>query len=121
MAAFLLTLKPDVSIANKDGMTALHYAAKSNLTDICRALVVAKAEVNCVDRREFTPLHVAALAGHTATCDFLANNCKADIFVSPQHPTILYYTILYNEKNIGSYLCGCFGRRNRIVGRRPLS
>lgn len=93
MAAFLLTLKPDVSIANKDGMTALHYAAKSNLTDICRALVVAKAEVNCVDRREFTPLHVAALAGHTATCDFLANNCKADIFVSPLHPTIL--RILY--------------------------
>jgi ankyrin repeat protein len=54
--------------ANRDGSTALMYAALHGETELVRSLVGRKAEVN---KTGWTPLHFAAANGHVETIRFL--------------------------------------------------
>ena len=81
----LIKLKADVNVAQGDGMTALHWAAFKDDTEIARLLVVAGAGVKAVTRVEaLTPLMLAAANGNAALMDVLlkagsdVNNAKTD-------------------------------------------
>ncbi|MEZ5289990.1 MAG: ankyrin repeat domain-containing protein [Vicinamibacterales bacterium] len=55
----------DVNAAQGDGMTALHWAAERGDRDIAAALLAAGARVDPTTRLgRYTPLHLAARAGH---------------------------------------------------------
>ncbi len=57
----------DVNGAQGDGMTALHWAAQNNDADLTRMLLYAGANVRATTRiNGYTPLLVAARAGHAA-------------------------------------------------------
>ncbi|CAN0596428.1 unnamed protein product, partial [Ectocarpus sp. 12 AP-2014] len=47
-----------------EGESALHAAAARGAEDSCRALMIAGSDPNLRDRRQRSPLHVAAGAGH---------------------------------------------------------
>ncbi len=81
----------DVSAAQGDGMTALHWAAERGHAEIAAALLAAGANVTATTRLgDYTPLHLAARRGH-ATVGTLLLAAKADAAavsstgVSPLH------------------------------------
>lgn len=45
------------------GYTALHYAARTGNTDICKMLLYNGADINATTNGKATPLHKAAAAG----------------------------------------------------------
>jgi len=60
----LLEQGADVSAAQGDGMTALHWAATHGDAELAKMLVFAGARVDAVTRNgNYTPLHLAAKAG----------------------------------------------------------
>jgi ankyrin repeat protein len=52
-----------VSSTNREGWTALHYAAAYDHKDVAELLLASKADVNARTERGFTPLHVAVYYG----------------------------------------------------------
>lgn len=60
-----LKKKPDLASApDKNGDTALHYAAMKGNTRIAELLITHGADVNAQDKDGMTPLHIAAGMGH---------------------------------------------------------
>jgi len=60
----LLTQGADVSAAQGDGMTALHWAAERGDAETAQMLIYAGANVSAVTRiGQYTPLHLASRAG----------------------------------------------------------
>lgn len=53
----------DVNVTDKDGSTALHWAAQEGDVHLCSVLLKAGADVNAGDRDGVTPLEVAASGG----------------------------------------------------------
>eukprot|EP01012_Entosiphon_sulcatum_P025507 TRINITY_DN3083_c0_g1_i1.p2 TRINITY_DN3083_c0_g1~~TRINITY_DN3083_c0_g1_i1.p2 ORF type:complete len:1036 (-),score=175.21 TRINITY_DN3083_c0_g1_i1:9-3116(-) len=51
----------DVNVRNKFQLTALHYAASSDMMDICERLINKEAAVNATDCNNNRPLHFACL------------------------------------------------------------
>jgi uncharacterized protein len=63
----LIRQAADVSAAQGDGMTALHWAAQHNDAELARMLLYAGANVKATTRiNGYTPLLLAARAGHAA-------------------------------------------------------
>ena len=46
-------------------MTALHAAASNGSLDVCKLLLEASADLRCYDEEDMTPLHFAAMEGHS--------------------------------------------------------
>lgn len=46
-------------------MTALHSAASNGSYEVCEALLQHGADFRCRDEEDMTPLHFAAMEGHT--------------------------------------------------------
>ena len=68
----LLKQGADVSAAQGDGMTALHWAAERGDAELAELLVYAGANVAAVTRiGQYTPLHLAARAGSAAVARVL--------------------------------------------------
>jgi ankyrin repeat protein len=68
----LLKQGGDVSAAQGDGMTALHWAAERGDAELAGMLVYAGANVGAVTRiGQYTPLHLAAKAGSAAVAQAL--------------------------------------------------
>ena len=66
----LLKQAADVNAAQGDGMTALHWAAQKNDAELARMLLYAGANVKAATRiNAYTPLLLAARAGHAAVMD----------------------------------------------------
>ncbi len=62
----------DVNAAQGDGMTALHWAARTGTADVVRFLLEAGAQVTAETRLgSYTPLHMASEAGHGALVSLL--------------------------------------------------
>lgn len=62
----------DPNAAQADGMTALHWAAFNNDTEIARILLYAGATVRATTRLGgYTPLHLASKAGHSQVAEVL--------------------------------------------------
>ena len=59
----------DLAATRGDGMNALHLASERGHTDVAIELVVAGVPVEAGTRiGAYTPLHLAALAGHSTIC-----------------------------------------------------
>ncbi len=68
----LLKEKADVNVAQGDGMTALHWAAKNDDLEMAKLLLAAGANAKATTRLgEITPLFLAAAAGDAALIDAL--------------------------------------------------
>ena len=61
----------DPDAQDLSGFTALHYAAKYNNADMCRALLERGASVDKTDNMLNTPLHVAAHEGSLPIAEIL--------------------------------------------------
>lgn len=67
----LLGQSGEVNIAQRDGMTALHWAARLNDTETAKLLLKAGAEAKATNRYGITPLWLAAQNGNDALVDLL--------------------------------------------------
>jgi ankyrin repeat protein len=68
----LLKQGADVSAAQGDGMTALHWAAQRGDSELAAMLIYGGANVGAVTRiGQYTPLHLAAGAGNAGVVDAL--------------------------------------------------
>jgi ankyrin repeat protein len=66
----LIRQAADVSAAQGDGMTALHWAAQHNDAELARLLLYAGANVKATTRiNGYTPMLLAARAGHAAAME----------------------------------------------------
>lgn len=61
----LLKNKVDLSAAEADGFTALHWAAQRNNTELAQLLLAAGANAKTSTRYNITPLYLAAMNGNT--------------------------------------------------------
>lgn len=64
----------DVNFSDSNGFTALHYAARYGLDELCNILILNNANVNCCNKKNQTPLHLAALNNKTIVIRLLLDN-----------------------------------------------
>lgn len=64
----------DVNFSDSNGFTALHYAARYGLDELCNILILNKANVNCSNKKNQTPLHLASLNNKTIVLRLLLDN-----------------------------------------------
>ena len=80
---YLNALDFELTVADKFGNTALHYAANIGSVDICKLLIdVYKRyflDVDIANKRHETPLIMAWKAGHLECGNLLVDECQADI------------------------------------------
>jgi ankyrin repeat protein len=69
--SFLRTKPALASAPDKNGDTALHYAAMKGHTRIAEILISNGADVNAQDKEGLTPLHIAAGIGHIEFVELL--------------------------------------------------
>jgi ankyrin repeat protein len=67
-----LVSKEDVNAAGPDGTTALHWAARTDDTEIVRLLIARGADVRATNRYGITPMYQAALNGNAQIIEALA-------------------------------------------------
>lgn len=76
----LIFNKADLSIANKDGWTAFHVAARAGSLDVLKELYKSNPNsVSTVSSNGRTPVHTAALAGHVEVVQFILNECGQEV------------------------------------------
>ncbi|XP_013169499.1 PREDICTED: ankyrin repeat domain-containing protein 27 [Papilio xuthus] len=64
----------DINFADTNGFTALHYAARFGMEDLCKILLNNKANVNCVNKKGQNPLHLAAIYNKSNVISLLLDN-----------------------------------------------
>jgi len=75
----LLKHNPNLAFAkNKEGFTALHYAAFHGYVEIAKLLIAERADVNAKTSKGYTPLQYAVRYNHKETVQLLLSN-KADV------------------------------------------
>jgi ankyrin repeat protein len=72
-ARLLLRQRVDVSAAEADGSTALHWAAQRDSLALVDLLLAARAPVNAATRYHVTPLYLASLNGNAEIMERLLN------------------------------------------------
>jgi ankyrin repeat protein len=99
--------KGDVNVAQGDGMTALHWAARNGNTEMVTLLVRAKASVKATTRiGAMTPLHLAAEMGHgTVVAALLAGGADAKA-ITATGVTALHYAALAGSPEAVTALAG---------------
>ncbi|GAA47164.1 ankyrin [Clonorchis sinensis] len=86
--ADLLDSRVDIDVANSNGLTALHLAAKEAHTEVVRELLKRGANVHVATKKGNTALHVASLAGHLEIVKLLIEfgadvNCQSQNGFTP--------------------------------------
>ena len=82
----LLAAGANVRAADKDGMTALHYAAQSGSAHLALLFRAGLTEVDVRNKAGVTPLHVAALEGkESAAAWLLDHGAKLDATVGSDY------------------------------------
>ena len=86
----------DINAKDKDGRTALHYAAFHGTPETVQALIAVGADVNAKDKDGLTPLHDAAFHGTPETVQALIDagadvNAKGYADQTPLHYAAGYY------------------------------
>jgi len=74
---FLLAQGAHVDARDKDGMTSMHYAAKTRNRDLMNSLFEKGADVNTQDNDGKTPMHWAAASGSESCIEFLVNTGRS--------------------------------------------
>lgn len=76
----------------------LHQAAYKGYKEICELLIKSGLDVNSIDENHATPLHYASCAGQTSICEFLIDECKANIEAKNNRgETAFFYAVLENR------------------------
>ncbi|KER22832.1 hypothetical protein T265_14770, partial [Opisthorchis viverrini] len=86
--ADLLDSRVDIDVANSNGLTALHLAAKEAHTEVVHELLKRGANVHAATKKGNTALHVASLAGHLEIVKLLIEfgadvNCQSQNGFTP--------------------------------------
>ena len=74
MVDVLLSKGADVTLTNRNGQTALHFAASKANLHVARTLIQRKASTRIKDRRGQLPLHRAAAVGSVPIVNLLLEN-----------------------------------------------
>lgn len=64
----------DINFTDTNGYTALHFAARYGLSELCNILLLNKANINCANKKGQTPLHLAALNNKSHVMRLLLDN-----------------------------------------------
>ncbi|XP_069358587.1 ankyrin repeat domain-containing protein 27-like [Maniola hyperantus] len=64
----------DVNFSDSNGFTALHYAARYGLDELCNILVLNSVNVNSCNKKGQTPLHLAAINNKSVVIRCLLDN-----------------------------------------------
>ncbi|CAB3223994.1 unnamed protein product [Arctia plantaginis] len=64
----------DINFTDTNGYTALHFAARYGLSELCNILLLNKANINCANKKGQTPLHLAALNNKSHVIRLLLDN-----------------------------------------------
>jgi ankyrin repeat protein len=120
----LLQQGADVNAAQSDGLTALHWAAMNNNTEIVELLLYAGATVRPHTRvGGYTPLHLAARGGHQeVTSALLAAGADANAWTTTG-VTAMHFAALANSSETLRALAAAGGDPNaadRYQDRTPL-
>ncbi|XP_059139282.1 putative ankyrin repeat protein RF_0381 [Physella acuta] len=94
---FLLEHGADVTKVDRDGMTALMWAARTNNVNVIDLLLDFKAEVNCVDLQQTTALAHAVIWQNVPMVAKLIQ-AGADVNIASNYATIL--SSLFSRNNI---------------------
>lgn len=107
----LLASRPDF-ILRKDGtgLTALHYAAISNQSDVALCLIKSGPDINAQDDRDMTPLHFAAKKGHLEVTRVLLDHHAFINVIDRDGKTPLAYAQEGGFRDIISLLQGRHGK-----------
>ncbi|KAL7936383.1 ankyrin [Trichoderma chlorosporum] len=92
----LLTLGGDPNFCERDGLSAIHFAAEEGHTDIVRLLLNEGANVNAISSSGTTPLHCAANGGHASIVSLLLQHQ-----VDPLKSTCHGWTALHHAAFMG--------------------
>ena len=108
---WLISLKCDPMDKDKQGLTALHYAAFSGQTQVVLQLVKKyHCPVECRDNNGHTPLHKAAAKGHTHVVQVLLSELGADVEArDKQNNTVLNMAALNGHNHVVALLVDQFG------------
>ncbi|XP_059139289.1 serine/threonine-protein phosphatase 6 regulatory ankyrin repeat subunit A-like [Physella acuta] len=105
----------DISKVNKDGMTALMWAAKTNNGNVLKLLLDLKPEVNCVDLQQTTAFAHAVMSRNV---QMLANliQAGADVNIASncQVECNAICILFYKHKELTKYLLECGADVNLI-------
>ncbi|KAH8797776.1 ankyrin repeat-containing domain protein [Flagelloscypha sp. PMI_526] len=106
--------------ADEHKQTPLHYAAKSGCTDIVKALVNAKADLNVASSEGQTPLHYAARSGSIDAMTILLNaNVELNV-ANTEGWTPLHYAAHYGRIDLVSPLVEAKADLS-VTGEPPLN
>ena len=84
---------------DKNGNTALHFAALNGNKLFAQALIDNGADINAQDKESQTPLHLAILAKHETMVDLLIKN-NADLNIKDQDGFTPLYAAIYAQQSI---------------------
>jgi ankyrin repeat protein len=120
VAAFLITSRAEINIADADGKTPLHYAAKGGQKAIVDLLLAHGADVGSADNYGFTPLHEAARRGFKGIVEALLAT-KAQVNArTAAGGTPLHYAAENGHRLVGEVLLQHKGDLNpRSTGQVP--
>ena len=107
----LLDLKADANARNDDGNTCVHLATLAGKLNAVRVLAEhGHAHLDDVQNNAlFTPIHMAAYAGHTALCKYLAEEQEVDVLCQTgEGLTPLHLAVIQNNDETVEYLANRF-------------
>ncbi|KAF5977370.1 ankyrin protein/unc44 [Fusarium bulbicola] len=103
--------KEEVSIEldgrDTSGRSPLLYAVKGNSTDIARALLKRKVDVNSHDEDQFTALHWAAEGGYHQFIDLLASSGATGSHKDKRGRTPIFIAAYFGHEAVVSKLIDC--------------
>ncbi|MDR1941003.1 MAG: ankyrin repeat domain-containing protein [Endomicrobium sp.] len=99
----LVSGKVDVNGSDREGRTAIFYAAAKGNTEILRFLINNRARINIHDNDGATPLMFAAYAGHYS-CVKQLKDSGADITARDRHARTAYDYASASDKRIRDLL-----------------
>jgi uncharacterized protein len=85
----LVKQRSELTRAEADGTTALHWAVRADDSELVRMLLSAGADVTAATREGITPLALAAINGSAAMTDFLLKAGAKPNVALPEGETIL--------------------------------
>lgn len=107
----LIDLKADPNARNDDGNSCVHLAALSGQLNNVRVLVEhGYAEVdNVVNNASFTPLHMAAYAGHTPICKYLGEELESEVVCQTgEGLTPLHLAVIQHHDETVEYMANTY-------------
>jgi ankyrin repeat protein len=113
LAIQLIDSGADVTVADSQGMTALHYAMVfTSSLELINKLISAGADVNAADIRDETPLFMAVYDAHPFASDYIkllakhganvnAMNCFSETPLTRcvKHTEIIHILVSYGATN----------------------